>query len=81
MNHYPNLFIQNTIFVLNDITKDTNKINKIKNELTTEIDIYKKTNIVDYNNTLKNILINGKYFPMPKLISSQNMFRYKIIIQ
>ena len=42
MNHYPNLFIQNTIFVLNDITKDTNKINKIKNELTTEIDIYKK---------------------------------------
>ena len=64
MNHYPNLFIQNTIFVLNDITKDTNKINKIINELTTEIDIYEKTNIVDYNNTLKNILINGKYFPI-----------------
>ena len=65
MNHYPNLFIQNTIFVLNDITKDTNKINKIINELKTEIDTYEKTNIVDYNNTLKNILIKGKYFPIP----------------
>jgi len=65
MNHYPNLFIQNTIFVLNDITKDTNKINKIINELKTEIDTYEKTNIVDYNNTLKNIWIKGKYFPIP----------------
>jgi hypothetical protein len=63
MKNYRNLFIRNTQFILNDITKDTDKINNIVNELTLIIDDYEEEcNIVKYNTCLKELLIKRKYF-------------------
>lgn len=63
--NYPLHFIRNTQYILNDITNDKEKINKIIDKLTLSFDMYKETNIVEYNLFLKKILIKNKYFPIP----------------
>lgn len=65
ITNYPLHFIRNTQYILNDITNDKDKINKIIDKLTLSFDMYKETNIVEYNLSLKKILIKNKYFPIP----------------
>ncbi len=62
IKNYQNLFFHNTKFILNDIMKDTDKINTIVDELMLIIDNCEESNIVEYNAKLKELLIKRKYF-------------------